>query len=56
MFQIRCHSFVPFRIHIETTSVLLKQFPVEYLKRPTQWKYAPNNTGIAILSWYLTNC
>lgn len=32
------------RIHIETTSVLLKQFPVEYLKRPTQWKYAPNNT------------
>lgn len=39
-------SIILFRIHIETTSVLLKQLPVQYLKRPTNWNYAPYSTGI----------
>ena len=34
-----------FRIHTETTSVLLRQLPVEALKRPTNWKYAPPSAG-----------
>ena len=29
------------RIHLETSSVLLRQLPVEFLKCPVNWKYAP---------------
>lgn len=31
------------RIHIETTSMLIRQIPAEKLKRPENWKYAPCN-------------
>lgn len=29
------------RIHFETSSVLMRQYPTEYLKRPENWNYAP---------------
>ena len=29
------------RIHIETSSVLIHQLPVDYLECPPNWKYAP---------------
>ena len=39
LFCLICSS--PLRIHLETSSVLIRQLPVEYLKQPTNWKYAP---------------
>ena len=36
------------RIHLETSSVLLRQLPVEYLKRPTNWTYAPYTADTAV--------
>lgn len=35
------------RIHIETSSVLIRQLPVEFLQRPSVWHYAPISAGIA---------
>ena len=32
------------RIHIETSSMLFRQLPVERVKRPSNWKYAPYNS------------
>ena len=34
------------RIHVETSSMLLRQLPVENLKRPQGWNYAPTNGEI----------
>lgn len=34
------------RIHIETSSMLFRQLPVEKLKRPSNWEYAPINGEI----------
>ena len=34
-----------YRIHLETSSVLLRQLPVSALKRPVNWKYAPASMG-----------
>jgi len=31
------------RIHFETSSMLLRQFSIEHLKRPDNWQYAPSN-------------
>ncbi|WP_392531002.1 5-histidylcysteine sulfoxide synthase [Nostoc sp. C117] len=31
------------RIHIETTSMLIRQLPIERVKRPQNWQYAPFN-------------
>ncbi|BAY23169.1 hypothetical protein NIES2100_29330 [Calothrix sp. NIES-2100] len=31
------------RIHIETSSMLIRQLPIEKVKRPENWKYAPFN-------------
>ncbi|UKO96325.1 5-histidylcysteine sulfoxide synthase [Nostoc sp. UHCC 0870] len=31
------------RIHIETSSMLIRQLPIERLKRPENWEYAPAN-------------
>ncbi len=31
------------RIHIETSSMLFRQLPLERVKRPSGWKYAPSN-------------
>jgi len=31
------------RIHVETSSMLIRQLPVERVKRPSNWKYAPFN-------------
>ncbi|MDZ8236507.1 MAG: 5-histidylcysteine sulfoxide synthase [Nostoc sp. ChiQUE01a] len=31
------------RIHIETSSMLIRQLPIEKVKRPPNWKYAPFN-------------
>jgi hypothetical protein len=31
------------RVHFETSSMLLRQLPVERLKRPPEWNYAPSN-------------
>lgn len=29
------------RIHFETSSVLMRQYPLEYLQKPEDWEYAP---------------
>jgi 5-histidylcysteine sulfoxide synthase len=34
------------RIHVETSSVLIRQLPVAQVKCPANWKYAPTNTNI----------
>lgn len=34
------------RIHFETSSMLIRQLPVECLKRPQGWQYAPTNGKI----------
>ncbi|NMG21428.1 5-histidylcysteine sulfoxide synthase [Brasilonema bromeliae] len=34
------------RIHFETSSMLLRQLPVDRLKRPQGWNYAPSNNEI----------
>ncbi|QSV56340.1 MAG: 5-histidylcysteine sulfoxide synthase [Dolichospermum sp. UKL201] len=34
------------RIHVETSSMLLRQLPVDKLKRPQGWNYAPTNGEI----------
>lgn len=34
------------RIHFETSSMLLRQLPVDRLKRPQEWNYAPSNGKI----------
>lgn len=34
------------RVHFETSSMLLRQLPVERLKRPLGWNYAPTNGDI----------
>ena len=34
------------RIHLETSSMLLRQLPIENLKRPQGWNYAPTNPEI----------
>lgn len=31
------------RIHVETSSMLIRQLPIERVKRPQNWKYAPFN-------------
>ncbi|MFT4552739.1 MAG: 5-histidylcysteine sulfoxide synthase/putative 4-mercaptohistidine N1-methyltransferase [Chlamydiales bacterium] len=31
------------RIHLETSSVLIRQLPVNLVERPPEWKYAPKN-------------
>ena len=41
------------RIHIETSSVLIRQLPVDMLTKPNGWKYAPKQSSklnIKILS------
>ncbi|WP_026100491.1 5-histidylcysteine sulfoxide synthase [Fortiea contorta] len=35
------------RIHFETSSMLLRQLPVERLKRPQGWNYAPSSGEVA---------
>ena len=42
------------RIHIETSSMLLRQFPIDQLRRPDQWQYAP--TFGAILDNPMISC
>lgn len=32
------------RVHFETSSMLLRQLPIELLQRPPQWNYAPINS------------
>lgn len=34
------------RIHFETSSVLIRQYPVEVLKKPVEWHYAPIATSV----------
>lgn len=29
------------RIHLETSSVLIRQYPIEMVKRPENWRYGP---------------
>ena len=29
------------RIHFETSTVLIRQYPIEMVKRPKDWKYGP---------------
>ena len=33
------------RIHLETSSVLIRQLPVAAVARPIGWKYGPLSTG-----------
>ncbi len=35
------------RVHFETSSMLLRQLPIELLRRPKQWNYAPVNDEIS---------
>lgn len=37
------------RIHLETSSVLIRQLPVEDVSRPVGWKYAPLSTNEPVL-------
>ena len=30
-----------FRIHLETSSVLIRQLPIDHVQKPTNWTYAP---------------
>ena len=39
-----CYSH-PCRLHLETSSVLIRQLPVEALKKPDNWPYAPPVAG-----------
>ncbi|CAC5341722.1 MULTISPECIES: 5-histidylcysteine sulfoxide synthase [Planktothrix] len=34
------------RIHVETSSMLFRQLPLERVKRPSNWKYAPSKSYI----------
>ncbi|MGL5135252.1 MAG: 5-histidylcysteine sulfoxide synthase [Planktothrix sp.] len=34
------------RIHVETSSMLFRQLPIERVKRPSNWKYAPSKSYI----------
>ncbi|EDO38225.1 predicted protein [Nematostella vectensis] len=34
------------RIHLETSSVLIRQLPLSYVQRPPNWMYAPTKSGI----------
>ena len=44
------------RIHFETSTVLIRQLPLDMVKRPPGWKYAPLKIGKAILfNLQLTN-
>jgi hypothetical protein len=36
------------RIHLETSSVLLRQLPAEFLQKPEGWTYAPLTAGIFV--------
>jgi len=29
------------RIHFETSTVLIRQYPIEMVKRPDEWQYGP---------------
>ena len=33
------------RVHIATTAVLIHQMPVEFVKKPEKWNYAPVSIG-----------
>jgi 5-histidylcysteine sulfoxide synthase len=35
------------RVHFETSSMLLRQLPIELLRRPSQWNYAPVHEEIS---------
>ena len=34
------------RIHIETSSVLIRQLPIDLVQKPEGWIYAPNKCGM----------
>jgi 5-histidylcysteine sulfoxide synthase len=34
------------RIHVETSSVIIRQLPIQSVKRPENWQYAPTNASI----------
>jgi 5-histidylcysteine sulfoxide synthase len=36
------------RVHFETSSMLLRQLPIEQLKRPHEWNYAPINNDASL--------
>ena len=44
MIHIRC-SLTSSRVHIDTTAVLIHQMPVEFVKKPEKWNYAPLSMG-----------
>ena len=33
------------RIHLETSSVLIRQLPIEFVQKPKGWTYAPAELG-----------
>jgi hypothetical protein len=33
------------RIHLETSSVLIRQLPIDMVQKPNEWKYAPFKTS-----------
>lgn len=38
------------RVHFETSSVLIRQMPLELVRKPEGWKYGPVTTGVPVLS------
>ena len=36
------------RIHLETSSVLIRQLPVHMVSKPPSWQYGPLKLGIKI--------
>lgn len=34
------------RVHFETSSVLIRQMPLELVRKPEGWKYGPVTTGV----------
>lgn len=39
------------RIHLETSSVLIRQLPVEMVEQPRGWAYAPLSSGEIVCLW-----
>lgn len=39
------------RIHFETSSMLIRHYPVDWVTRPDEWSYGPTDTGAPANDW-----
>lgn len=44
-------GFAHDRIHFETSSVLIRQVPLQHVRKPAGWEYAPQNAPTLPLNW-----